>query len=338
MTAQPSVDDIMAQIKDNIEEAAPAEEAQAEAPVEEAAADDALELTEEAEAPAEEVVDINAFAESGSTQTADAEQVAGARDEYQDDDADMGDIDVDALLAEVSAETDAGASGPPPITEDGDVDVDAIMAEAAPEAETPELTADAPAAPEEEAVDVDALMAEAAAPEAPVEEAASTEEATDTAEAEGDVDVDALMAEATAADAEVAEKAPAEEPAAEGDVADMVEKVMAPKEAAPVAETAPVLDSSVQALPAIPSAKGLQVGFPVEVLAEALRPLVQEWVQENLPDIVERLVREEIQKLTDQEQLKPKAIAAATAASRIWIFNHKLARFNRVYIGYCCAV
>lgn len=48
------------------------------------------------------------------------------------------------------------------------------------------------------------------------------------------------------------------------------------------------------------SAAGLQVAFPVEVLAEALRPLVKEWVEENLPDIVERLVREELTKLADK--------------------------------------
>jgi hypothetical protein len=34
-------------------------------------------------------------------------------------------------------------------------------------------------------------------------------------------------------------------------------------------------------LRAIPGPNGLQVGLPSEVLAEALRPLVSEWVQEN---------------------------------------------------------
>ena len=53
-------------------------------------------------------------------------------------------------------------------------------------------------------------------------------------------------------------------------------------------------------LNALPSAEGLQVGFPMEVLAEALRPLVKGWIQNNLPDIVERLVKEELEKLADK--------------------------------------
>ncbi len=53
-------------------------------------------------------------------------------------------------------------------------------------------------------------------------------------------------------------------------------------------------------LHAIPSATGLQVAFPAEVLAEALRPLVRDWVEENLPDLVERLVREELSKLANR--------------------------------------
>jgi cell pole-organizing protein PopZ len=53
-------------------------------------------------------------------------------------------------------------------------------------------------------------------------------------------------------------------------------------------------------LNAMPSAKGLQVAFPAEVLAEALRPLVASWVAENLPDVVERLVREELTRLAER--------------------------------------
>ena len=50
-------------------------------------------------------------------------------------------------------------------------------------------------------------------------------------------------------------------------------------------------------LTALAGPQGLQVAFPVEVLAEALRPLVKDWVENHLPDIVERLVREELAKL-----------------------------------------
>lgn len=54
------------------------------------------------------------------------------------------------------------------------------------------------------------------------------------------------------------------------------------------------------ALKAIPSASGLQVGFPIEVLAEALRPMITSWVEENLPSVVEKLVKEELSKLADK--------------------------------------
>ena len=263
MTAQPSVDEIMAQIKNNIDADGTTDTKATETAQEQAApesADDVLELTADAETPQEDVVDIDAFAQSGNTQTAGAEQVATARDGYTDDDADadVDEIDVDALLAEVSAEEEAPA-----------------------------------VATEQEAA---AVMAET-----PAEEAVATEAD------EGEVDIDALMAEQQAveetpaepAQEEISEEQP-EEPAAEDDLTEAVEKAMAPKQKA-AAEKAPATANGVQALPAIPSAKGLQVGFPVEVLAEALRPLVQDWVAQNLPDIVERLVREEIQKLTDQE-------------------------------------
>lgn len=53
-------------------------------------------------------------------------------------------------------------------------------------------------------------------------------------------------------------------------------------------------------LPTAPSADGLQVTFPVEVLAAALRPLVKNWVAANLPNVVERLVKEELEKLANQ--------------------------------------
>lgn len=54
------------------------------------------------------------------------------------------------------------------------------------------------------------------------------------------------------------------------------------------------------ALKAVPGISGLQVGFPIEVLAEALRPMVADWVEENLPTIVEKLVKEELSKLADR--------------------------------------
>ncbi|RYG58056.1 MAG: DUF2497 domain-containing protein, partial [Alphaproteobacteria bacterium] len=49
---------------------------------------------------------------------------------------------------------------------------------------------------------------------------------------------------------------------------------------------------------AFESADGVQLAFPAEVLAMALRPMVQDWLTKNLPSVVERLVKDEISKLT----------------------------------------
>lgn len=54
------------------------------------------------------------------------------------------------------------------------------------------------------------------------------------------------------------------------------------------------------ALKAVPGVSGLQVGFPIEVLAEALRPMISGWIEDNLPHIVEKLVKEELSKLADK--------------------------------------
>ena len=118
--------------------------------------------------------------------------------------------------------------------------------------------------------------------------------------AEAAVDADAA--------AEVSEEQPAAEPVAEAEVeAEAAEEqpAVAEPEAAP--EPAPAAAAATAApekrvhLNALPSAQGLQLAFPVEVLAEALRPLVRDWVSDNLPDIVERLVREELSKLVDND-------------------------------------
>ncbi len=61
-----------------------------------------------------------------------------------------------------------------------------------------------------------------------------------------------------------------------------------------------VAEARTLELAAIPGATGLQVALPAEVLAEALRPLITQWLSQNLPIVVERMVREEIAKLTQQ--------------------------------------
>ena len=72
-----------------------------------------------------------------------------------------------------------------------------------------------------------------------------------------------------------------------------------PIKAAPV-EIAVPANGARMVLPALEGVGGLQVAFPAEVLAAALRPMVKDWVAENLPAIVERLVKEEIGKLTQE--------------------------------------
>lgn len=64
--------------------------------------------------------------------------------------------------------------------------------------------------------------------------------------------------------------------------------------AAPAAVQAAVARFEVGA---IQGPEGVQVAFPAEVLAMALRPMVQDWLVKNLPDVVEKLVKEEISKL-----------------------------------------
>lgn len=121
---------------------------------------------------------------------------------------------------------------------------------------------------------------------------ASAETTEPAADAEAAPEVDAAQSEPAA---EVEAEASAEQPA----VAEPAPAPVAPSvEPAAAATAAP--EKRVH-LNALPSAQGLQLAFPVEVLAEALRPLVRDWVSDNLPDIVERLVREELSKLVDND-------------------------------------
>lgn len=67
--------------------------------------------------------------------------------------------------------------------------------------------------------------------------------------------------------------------------------------AAAAAPDAPAVNGNGYAVSAVNGPNGMQVAFPAEILAMALRPMVQEWLQSNLPGIVERLVKDEISKL-----------------------------------------
>jgi cell pole-organizing protein PopZ len=70
--------------------------------------------------------------------------------------------------------------------------------------------------------------------------------------------------------------------------------------AAPLANTSlpPVVDTYHAGM--IADAQGAtQLTLPAEVLAMALRPMVQDWLHANLAGVVEKLVREEIEKLNE---------------------------------------
>lgn len=144
--------------------------------------------------------------------------------------------------------------------------------------------------------------------DAPAAAAAAPAPAGDEAKAAED-EFDRLLAEletpgAPAAEAPAAAAAPAAAPAVAVD--EVVEEVVATPAPAPVSAPTPVAAAAPLPvssggrleLAAIESVDGLQVAFPAEVLAAALRPLVKDWVAENLPAVVERLVKDEIAKIS----------------------------------------
>ncbi len=234
--------------------------------------------------------------------------------------ADDSNVDIDALMAEGTPAPEPEAA---PAVDSGEVDVDALMAEgaapaAAEEEDVLELTevveADEAANPvthqvEDDLVDINAF-AETGAQEPAKEEDVTA--ARDEYSAEGDMAQPAAepMAAAEEPVVDVATEQPAEpaEVAIEKPAVEETPEPVAPTPIpAPAAAPAPAAVSETPAaatepvyLNAMPSAKGLQLAFPVEVLAEALRPLVKDWVGQNLHDIVERLVREELSRLVDK--------------------------------------
>jgi len=85
---------------------------------------------------------------------------------------------------------------------------------------------------------------------------------------------------------------------AEDDVLSEVLSASAPNENVAV-EAVQAADNAMYQASAVQVVGGdMQVALPAEVLAMALRPLVQEWLKTNLPGVVERLVQAEIAKLS----------------------------------------
>lgn len=286
-------------------------------------ADDVIDLTEtemvSAEsAPDEELIDIKAFDETGVLNIADEESKLAAMAQHGDDDAiaefsksiteqdaaveekseetkPSGQDDIDAMLDNIGQVAEEVKEEEEPTGQD---DIDTLMnATAEPETtEEPKL---------EEDLSEKAEMLESASKTYAEKDFSESTENVDT-----DADADIEPVEETAAPVEASMDDIA---AAMADVAPQeVKAPVAEKEV--IAEPAPVPEQVVEsvtqaatqvvtekvALKAIPTATGLQVGFPVEVLAEALRPMVAGWVAENLPTVVEKLVKEELSKLADK--------------------------------------
>jgi cell pole-organizing protein PopZ len=109
---------------------------------------------------------------------------------------------------------------------------------------------------------------------------------------------DALLA----LDEPVAEEVPGVEPEVQEPVVEQPGEAAAPMDVPAVesSSVAPHAPANRMNLSLIPGVSGMQLALPAEILAEALRPLVQDWVRENLPHVVERLVAEEISKMTKQ--------------------------------------
>lgn len=266
MTSQGSMENILSSIRDSVEQetAKVGGHANVADDVLTLSADDMLEVSDDVTAgsdaaavaePEDELIDINAFADSGEEKSMAGSSAANG--------ADVLGVD-DALPGGAPAEEDVAAG-------------DAPAAEAPAEA----------AAGEDE---FDKLLAELEQ-DAPAEEPAAAEPAPEpAAEAEpaGEDDMAAAMAAMEGgAPAEEDVEEPTADPVAEEPAA--VEEVVADEIVTAVSETVE--------LAAVEGAGGLQVAFPAEVLAAALRPMVKDWVARNLPQIVEKLVREEIGKL-----------------------------------------
>lgn len=160
--------------------------------------------------------------------------------------------------------------------------------------------ADVPVEADEAQIVAEEAKPSLSSPPAPVAEEAKKAAAED--------EFDKLLAElggdeGTPEVVETAAPAPVMAPVAVDEPVEVAADVDAPAPAVAAVAPADVVVPPAGArmvLPALEGVGGLQVAFPAEVLAAALRPMVKDWVAENLPAIVERLVKEEIGKLTQE--------------------------------------
>ena len=149
--------------------------------------------------------------------------------------------------------------------------------------------------------DVDALFGDAPA-------ASDDDLSFDAVDDDDDDDVLELAAPDVADEPKVEEVAADDELSFDGDdnLVD-VEIVTEPTpQAASLAEEAPLISENVAAsvkssFGALHGGMGISSSSTIEgLMSEMLRPMLKEWLDENLPETVERLVREEIQRIQGQ--------------------------------------
>jgi cell pole-organizing protein PopZ len=166
----------------------------------------------------------------------------------------------------------------------------------------------APAVAGSDVLELTELLAEDAAPPEVVQAVPADAEPTPVAP---EISLDALMDEASAAPIEVVvapEPAPAPEPQKP-----VVAPAVAPTPPAPVSSADIMSESTVIAsmaalnalahrsheAPAALASPNFRSGITVEDLVqEALRPMLKDWLDKNLPDLVNQLVEREIRRIS----------------------------------------
>ena len=244
----------------------------------------------------DDLVDIDAFAANGEIKPADDDAVQAARAQYNDgafDDAPQTEQEA-TPMADTKQDNTQSAE---------DLAAEMLGEDVAPVEASAAADGDMPSAEDLMAELTGGAMDDIPDVEAPTEASADDIDATAKAPEEMMTSEDMVETSATSEHTEEV-PAPVMDDVAEPEPTPAPEVAAAPAAAA-VAPAAKPYEAAPEAkrkigLKAIPTADGLQIGFPVEVLAEALRPLVSEWVAENLPEIVEKLVREELTKLVDK--------------------------------------
>jgi uncharacterized protein len=240
------------------------------------AVDDIMELTETemvstSDNSHEELIDVKSFDESGQIKQVDAESELMAKAQNGDEDA------IAAFSKSLKDEEE---------TKSGQDDVDALLNNISQVAENSTEESEEKTSAEKDELSEKAEMLESAS-----KNYASKDFAESKKDDSDNTDVDS-------------EDDNSNEPPKSASMEDIAAAMssVAPELAAK-AKLADALVNTVNqkiSLKAVPGINGLQVGFPIEVLAEALRPMVSDWVEANLPTIVEKLVKEELSKLADK--------------------------------------